>query len=332
MLATASKILNLKTYVTERKMAHEKLSRSKIEISYRVRAQIALLFILFVIAPISGAIFLYESEMVLPGHNIVFIVPVFLLVMIAPITKLIEYILIRRNMKKVISFCTEVRSGNYNMRFDLPNQKDEEEDFITFLRNLEMLSDHIRGQNRQLIRMLKNTHKEARQMKELAVKDGLTGLYNRRYFDAVMADEAMRSCVRKEWLSLIMLDCDKFKSVNDTYGHSTGDAVLKMLAKTMLSGIRADKDIPFRFGGDEFGIILPGADITVALKAAKRLSASYSSKDTKGTSLSISVTAIKFKREDKIQDEIEHLISKTDKGIYDIKDSGGGNIIANTID
>lgn len=102
------------------------------------------------------------------------------------------------------------------------------------------------------------------------VTDPLTGIYNRRYLD---------TCIKKEWdcaqhnmsqLSLLLVDIDHFKHVNDTYGHQVGDLVLKHLGKMILETIRLS-DIAARYGGDEIVIIAPNTDINSAKSLAERL-------------------------------------------------------------
>lgn len=297
-----------------------------IKVPYSIRGNIALVYLLLVIFPPGVIIYFYETGATVPGNSMWFVYPVFMAVVTIPVVKMIEYILVGRNLRKASIFCEEIRSGNYQTRFKLPNQKDEESAMISFLRDLELVADHIRGQNRQLMHALHATHDKAAHMQELATRDSLTGLYNRRYFDAVLAEEAEITCSRGEPLSLIMLDCDKFKQVNDMYGHAEGDRILKTLADTMQSVIRSDKDIAFRFGGDEFGIIMPGADIRISVRAASRLSSLYMENDVKGTSLSISVTSVHLSTSRSIEEQVERLISTTDKGIYTVKSQGGDGI------
>jgi diguanylate cyclase (GGDEF)-like protein/PAS domain S-box-containing protein len=110
------------------------------------------------------------------------------------------------------------------------------------------------------------------QMKALATHDTLTGLYNRRNFFKLAAVEMERAVRYKKPLAAIMLDIDKFKKVNDTYGHAAGDQVLQGIAHLCLQSIRI-VDIIGRYGGEEFSIILPEADVEQAIVVAERLCA-----------------------------------------------------------
>ena len=105
---------------------------------------------------------------------------------------------------------------------------------------------------------------------ELAVADPLTGLYNRRYLDSHMQLLIERSIARERLLSVLAIDLDRFKTVNDTYGHDIGDEVLQEFAKRIRMTIRGI-DLACRHGGEEFIIVLPDTEGTTAQKVAERL-------------------------------------------------------------
>ena len=110
------------------------------------------------------------------------------------------------------------------------------------------------------------------QLQLLSNTDGLTGIANRRHFDQTLAHEWVRAQRAHGPLSLIMLDVDVFKHFNDHYGHLAGDACLKSLALTLAqTGGRRDGDLVARFGGEEFVVLLPGADARVALEMAQHI-------------------------------------------------------------
>lgn len=105
---------------------------------------------------------------------------------------------------------------------------------------------------------------------KLQSTDGLTQLRNRRGFDEALADEVSRSRRFGRPLSLCMLDADKFKSINDQYGHLAGDAVLRQLGAILRSNVRAS-DIAARLGGEEFAVLLPETGLEHALRVAEKL-------------------------------------------------------------
>jgi PleD family two-component response regulator len=110
--------------------------------------------------------------------------------------------------------------------------------------------------NRQLHARIEEIGRLQVALQELAVRDSLTGLYNRRYLDETLEREVSRARREGIPLSLVMLDIDYFKRVNDTYGHQVGDEVLRTLAATLSADIRAE-DVACRYGGEEFLILLP---------------------------------------------------------------------------
>jgi len=107
-------------------------------------------------------------------------------------------------------------------------------------------------------------------LKQLSILDDLTGLYNARYFWARLRYEFVRSIRYQQPLSCLMVDLDRFKRVNDAYGHLSGDAVLKSVSKVMSSSIR-EVDILARYGGEEFAVILPSTAEAGALKCAEKI-------------------------------------------------------------
>jgi diguanylate cyclase (GGDEF)-like protein len=112
--------------------------------------------------------------------------------------------------------------------------------------------------------------KQARdQLTQLATTDGLTGLANRRHFDAVLVREYARQARTNEKLSLIMLDVDHFKAYNDTFGHSAGDACLRAVAGAVEAAMLRPADLAARYGGEEFACILPDTDGEGALAIAE---------------------------------------------------------------
>jgi diguanylate cyclase (GGDEF)-like protein/PAS domain S-box-containing protein len=103
-----------------------------------------------------------------------------------------------------------------------------------------------------------------------SVRDALTGLYNRRYLEEILEREVRRATRASQSLGVLMIDLDHFKNFNDTYGHDAGDAVLRETGASLTKGIRAE-DFVCRFGGEEFVVILPTANVEAACARAERL-------------------------------------------------------------
>src|SRR5690606_17312634 len=113
-------------------------------------------------------------------------------------------------------------------------------------------------------------HEQKKQLHQLSRTDGLTGLYNRRYWQSRALEEFERCNRTKHRSVLIMLDIDHFKTINDTFGHNTGDDVIRGLGVILQRQLR-NIDITGRFGGEEFAVILTGTDINEGKKVAERL-------------------------------------------------------------
>jgi len=107
-------------------------------------------------------------------------------------------------------------------------------------------------------------------LRSQSIRDPLTGLYNRRYLEEMLERETRRAVRAEHGLGVLMLDLDHFKKFNDTYGHDAGDTVLRETAKFLLKSVRAE-DIVCRFGGEEFIVILPVADLKVTQARAERI-------------------------------------------------------------
>jgi diguanylate cyclase (GGDEF)-like protein len=111
---------------------------------------------------------------------------------------------------------------------------------------------------------------ECRKLRELSQTDPLTGLYNRRYLMVALDQEMERTRRTGLPTSLIMLDLDQFKRLNDTFGHGFGDSVLRRVAVLLKENIRK-LDIPCRYGGEEFALVIPGTRLPQAVQLAVRL-------------------------------------------------------------
>ena len=118
--------------------------------------------------------------------------------------------------------------------------------------------------------------KTTEHFKELSNTDPLTNLYNRRFFSDVFENEMQRAKRLKASLSLVILDVDKFKGINDLYGHQHGDKVLVAVAEKLHGALRT-YDFASRYGGDEFVLLLPATPISGSLEVAERLRASVQS-------------------------------------------------------
>ena len=163
-------------------------------------------------------------------------------------------------------------------------------------------------------------------IREMAVRDGLTGLYNRRAFDDELRRALAREDRQKGRLGLVLLDIDHFKKLNDTFGHPAGDAVLRHTAHVIERHLRRG-DEAARFGGEEFAIILPGADEAGAARLAERVRAAVEKAQLvfEGARLSVTISLGTAVWPADGKDE-ETLIAAADRALYAAKQAGRNRV------
>ena len=163
-------------------------------------------------------------------------------------------------------------------------------------------------------------------LKRLSIRDVLTDLYNRRFLDQKIEEEAQRATRQNYPLFLIILDLDNFKELNDTLGHQAGDEVLRRLAHVLRNSIRRNVDIPFRYGGDEFAVMIPQAGTKQVKQIAERIRRNYLNEDIGKTSLSLGIS--RFRRTNSgLPEDINEFIRKADDSMYAAKKAGGNKVI-----
>ena len=167
-----------------------------------------------------------------------------------------------------------------------------------------------------------------KRLQHQANTDELTNIFNRREFIRISEFEMNKSFSNQTPLGIILLDIDHFKSINDQYGHTVGDQVLRSVAACLQSGIR-DEDVLGRYGGEEFAILLPGAGPQTSLLIAERLQTALMSNQIELGKEKLIVTA-SFGVFSMIVNEntaINDLLKNADKALYQAKE-GGRNRVA----
>ena len=167
-----------------------------------------------------------------------------------------------------------------------------------------------------------------RKLVEKNMRDGLTGVYNRRFLDTKIQEEFSRHKRYERPFSLIMCDIDHFKNVNDTYGHQCGDIVIKQISAKIGSMLR-DTDFLARYGGEEFCCLLPEANLDEAFNLAERLRQAIEQDDIDfdGQPLKITVSFGVAYMHDEIE-SAESLLQKADGALYAAKESGRNRVTA----
>ena len=171
------------------------------------------------------------------------------------------------------------------------------------------------------------------ELERLGITDGLTGIYNRRFFDHILPREINRCHRLGTQVALLMLDIDHFKRFNDRFGHPAGDEALCTLVQALGQRLRA-MDFVIRYGGEEFAVILPGADRDSALAAAERLRSAVESA-TFGPSansdrLTVSIGVAVYPED---ADDAFSLLAAADAALYAAKEAGRNTVrAAKTVD
>lgn len=158
-------------------------------------------------------------------------------------------------------------------------------------------------------------------MQEMAATDGLTALANRRSLDAALGRDIARADRTEGRLSLILLDIDHFKNLNDTHGHLMGDNVLRQVAESLRECGR-EYDTIARYGGEEFAVVLPGCSATIALQVAERLRAAVASART-DVPVTVSAGVATFPQD---AADALGLIQAADEALYHSKGSGRNRV------
>jgi diguanylate cyclase (GGDEF)-like protein len=207
-------------------------------------------------------------------------------------------------------------------------------DTLTRLRTEVVQLKDSNARLKGLIRKLKESNRSTlhqnRKLSNLALKDPHTGLYNRRHFKDTLEKELALAKRHAQSLSLIMMDIDYFKAVNDVYGHTYGDLVLKQFTKTLQKAVRR-YDILFRFGGEEFVMIAPRADRPTGLILAKRLlktinAHSFGNK-TQVIKLKVSVSVASYPEDGVVVRGLD-LVTLADRILNKVKEYGGNKVFS----
>jgi diguanylate cyclase (GGDEF)-like protein len=180
------------------------------------------------------------------------------------------------------------------------------------------------GANDEIGELTAAFNQMAAKLATFTTRDELTGFYNRRFMKRVLTEELGRSQRHRHNLGLLMIDVDHFKSINDNYGHITGDQALSELGKIIVTSLR-EEDVVCRYGGEELVVILPEVDgVDSVMQTAERLRSAVESrsfKNSKGTSITmtVSIGASVFPHHG--EDEVE-LFKQADQALYRAKDAG----------
>jgi len=201
---------------------------------------------------------------------------------------------------------------------------------LTETRKMEEVNVALENQLAQSTTEVGQLRDDLEDMRKETLTDALTGIANRRLFDMELRRQVRDAMETGESLSLLMLDIDHFRKFNDTYGHQTGDEVLKLMAGTMSRAVKGE-DVCARYGGEEFAVILPRTDLDGAIKVAdgireristKKLVNRTTNEDLGKVTVSIGVGLFEF------GEPLPDLIMRSDQALYKAKAMGRNRVVS----
>lgn len=230
------------------------------------------------------------------------------------------------------------RAANQQLALEMARQVNEErratleaQDHAMALqrRHTDELELRVLDRTAELERTMRNLELANRELAKLSVTDPLTGLHNRRYFDEVLADEIQRGQRFNQPLSLILVDVDHFKRINDTYGHLLGDECLRLLAATLRQVISRATDMVARYGGEEFAVILAGTSAEEAAVVANRIREAIEKLQFihAGKRIALSASLGVAGRIPLQHESSARLIAAADEALYQAKENGRNRVV-----
>lgn len=248
---------------------------------------------------------------------------------------------IQETIKDVSGAVTNVKTAadKYNIRLEgmsgqlkgNPSEVDIEDVLANILQDTEDMMNQNQELEKELVKSsqaMVEMQRDLEIVKKEAVTDGLTGLGNRKAFDQHITDIIEESTAEEQIFTLIMMDIDHFKEFNDNYGHQVGDQVLRLVAKTLVDGVKG-RDVACRYGGEEFALILPNTDIKAGMKVADQLRLAVANKEVVNRSsgeklgqITLSAGVAEFFK----QENLDGLIERADNALYTAKHNGRNQV------
>lgn len=182
----------------------------------------------------------------------------------------------------------------------------------------------------KLARIFKERELRA-QLRALTIRDPLTGIFNRRYFAEKLPEECYRAWRQRYPLHLVMFDIDHFKQYNDSYGHQAGDELLRRFANLIISSTRRFVDLPFRYGGDEFALLIPQCETPGVCKVVSRILNRYQAEEFEPTTLSAGIARFIRREENPLTQDVDDFILRADEALYEAKRRGGNCLVVDPL-
>lgn len=245
-----------------------------------------------------------------------------------PLAHSLGNVIFMADIRAMNNFCLRVKQGDYDAEWPLPPEGEDEHELMQLKRNFYWMVHAIASREDWLRCRLNDTAQSMEKFEQLSFLDGLTRIFNRRFFEIRVREMVARALERGEVFHLMMIDCDGFKGVNDTLGHLAGDDLLVRLAEILRLSTREEKDTPFRYGGDEFGVLVAGVSRKGAVDLAERIRRRFADLGIPGTSLSVGLAEGPGAHLGEVEHVADELKRAADEALYAAKRQGKDRVIA----
>lgn len=286
-----------------------------------VTARMRILLCVVLALPPGLTLFLVETGYVANPGRMLGLWLALALVLVLPLARLAARFVALGEIAAINAFCAALRRGEYNRRLSLPPESDDEHEMLRLMRDLNWLAHGVETRETWLKTLLEEARQRERHFADLSRSDALTGIFNRRHYDAVLPPLLDEAAGRGHDLWLLLIDCDRFKSVNDRFGHPAGDAVLAAMGATLRESTRDGLDLPFRLGGDEFAVVLTRLPGTAAIRVAERIRTRFAAATPYGATASIGIACLDPDRD--TPPRLAALTARCDAALYKVKEAGG---------
>ena len=230
----------------------------------------------------------------------------------------------------------KLKIGSFNLQFIVRDGTAYEDDFesiadsptLSLERTVTELLQNLQDPAlaAKIIELKQSFDRRREELSVLAFQDTLTLIFNRRYFDAKLVEEVNLGVLTNRPVTLVMIDIDHFKTINDTYGHQKGDEIVRYIAGIICDSVRAE-DTVARYGGEELAVILPGVELQTGVTIAERFRAAVEEQVFAHTDLRVTISLGVAQLGSDIVSP-EKLVFAADQALYTAKSNGRNQVVA----